>query len=141
MMRAEPEGDIVVTLQRSHACPVRVYDCRRFLTTLEKSSVVPRSSRGSFILPLEPRAEGSSSPAPSSAARLELIAPPPAGRPGMATAGEDEVIAPAPDTGLIGAAATEANPKCVPAWRSCGVEGRGTAEAKVGLLSSRGRRW
>lgn len=74
-----------LTLQRSQAWPVRVYDCRRFLTTLEKSSE-PRSSRGSFILAPGPGAEGSSSPLPSSAARFALAALPAACRAGMATA-------------------------------------------------------
>lgn len=74
-----------LTLHRSHAWPVRVYDCSRFLTTVEKLSR-RRSSRGSFILPetcpaLDVAPTGLSSPqllSSLSTGRLE------AGRPDMA---------------------------------------------------------
>jgi len=58
------------TLQRSHACPVRVYDDSLVLTTEEKSSD-PRSRRGSLTLGL---------PARASSAGLVLLSPPSPGR-------------------------------------------------------------
>lgn len=58
------------TLQRSQACPVRVYDDSLVLTTEEKSSD-PRSRRGSLTLGL---------PARASSAGLVLLSPPSPGR-------------------------------------------------------------
>ena len=121
-MRRGPGEGLEVTLQRSHACPVREYDRKRFLTTVEKCGTAARSMRGSFILPVEPGTEGSSPPAPSSAARLGLPAPPPAGYPAMATVCEDEAIPVALGVGLVGGVGAGARPNGVPAWRPRGVE-------------------
>lgn len=69
----------------SQAWPVRVYDCRRLLTTEEKSSG-PRSVRGSLsralLWPARPVGEPSSSPGLLASADRLL-----AGRPGIAAAG------------------------------------------------------